>query len=349
MEAVVYASRRESGRDAYTWEGTSVRDKSIMKDRELMKTLLFRMAEARGFDLRLLSLFAEGRIYGTMHPCVGEEAADIGTTAAMEPRDKMFATHRGHGQTIGKGVDIREMMCEMMARENGPNRGRGGSMHLADIDRGILGANGILGASAPLACGAALALKMDHNSDTVIVDFFGDGSSNQGAGHESMNLAAAWKLPLMFVLLNNTYGMSTPLDRAVNDLDLTKRALPYGMKAFECDGNDVLAVYETVKEAREYILTRGEPVLVVEHTYRTSGHSKSDKNLYRSREEIDLWLGRNPTERFKKLLLEKGVFSAEEIDAICEEAEGVIEDAVKFAESSPAPSPESVLDNVWAD
>ena len=349
MEAVVYASHQESARNGYSWEGTAVKDKSIMENKELMRTLLVRMMEARKFEEKVIWLFAQGLIYGTMHPGIGEEATGVGSTVALEPQDKMFATHRGHGQTIGKGVDIREMMCEMLSRENGTNHGRGGSMHLADIDKGILGANGVLGASAPLACGAALAVKMDHEEDTIIVDFFGDGSSNQGAVHESMNLAATWNLPLMFVIINNTYGMSTPLNRVVNDMDLTKRAIPYGMKSFECDGNDVLMVYETIREARAYMVEHKEPVLVVEHTYRTSGHSKSDGNLYRTKDEINWWLEHNPTDRFKKVLLENGVFTQEEIDAMDKETTDIIEDAAEFAKNSPVPTVDHLFDNVWAD
>lgn len=349
MEKVVNAKYQVSARDSYTWEGTSVKDKSIMQNKELMRTLLTRMMLARKFEEKVIWLFAQGLIYGTMHPGIGEEATGVGSTVALEPQDYMFATHRGHGQAIGKGVDIREMMCEMLSRENGTNHGRGGSMHLADPDKGILGANGVLGASAPLACGAALAVSMSHIEDAVVIDFFGDGASNQGAVHESMNLAATWNLPLMFVIINNTYGMSTPLNRVVNDMDLTKRAIPYGMHAFECDGNDVLSVYETIREARAYIVEHKEPVLVVEHTYRTSGHSKSDGNLYRTKDEINSWLDRNPTERFKKVLIDNGIYTKEEIEAMDKETTDIIEDAAEFAKASPTPTVEHLFDNVWED
>ena len=349
MEKVVYATRRDAVRDSYTWEGTNVKDKSVMQDKELMKKLLLRMQLGRKFEEKIIWLFAQGLIYGTMHPGVGEEASGVGTCVALEEQDYIFATHRGHVQLIGRGIDVREMMCEILSRENGTNHGRGGSMHLADPAKGILGANGVLGASAPLSCGAALAVQMDHKKNTVVVDFFGDGSSNQGAVHESMNLAATWKLPLLFVLVNNTYGMSTPLNRVVNDMDLTKRGIPFGIQAFECDGNDVLSVYETIREARAYCVEHGEPVLVVENTYRTSGHSKSDGNLYRTKEEIDWWKAHNPIDRFKKVLLENNILTQEEIDAIDKESTDTIEDAAEFAKASPVPTVEHLLDNVWAD
>ena len=349
MEKVVYAKNRATGRDNYTWEGTCVKDEALFEDKELMKALLTGMMKGRKFEEKVIWLFAQGLVYGTMHPGIGEEATAIGSTAALEKQDYMFATHRGHVQAIGRGIDINEMMCEILSRENGTNHGRGGSMHLADPDKGILGANGILGASAPLACGAALSLHMDNIRDAVVADFFGDGASNQGAVHESMNLAATWNLPVMFIIIDNTYGMSTPLDRVVNDMDLTKRGIPYGIKAFECDGNDVLSVYETVKEARNYCAENQEPVLVVEHTYRTSGHSKSDGNLYRTKEEIAWWAKHNPIDRFKQVLLEKEVFTAEEIEAMDKETTEIIEKAAEFAKASPEPTVEHLFDNVWED
>ena len=349
MEKAVYAAHRESERDNYTWAGTNLKDTSLMRDRELMKTLLRRMMLARRFEKKILGLFAEKLLHGTMHPGIGEEASGVGAGAALERQDYILATHRSHVQLIGRGINVREMMCEIMGRENGTNHGRGGSMHIADPSKGILGANGILGAGAPLACGAALAIKMDKRENTVTAVFYGDGASNEGSIHESMNLAATWKLPLMFILTNNTYGMSTPLERAVNDMDLAKRGIPYGIKTYQCDGNDVLSVYETVRSAREYCAKNSEPVYVVLHTYRTAGHSKSDVNLYRSQEEIALWKSRDPIARFEKVLLENSALTADEIAAVDKESADIIEDAVEYAKASPAPSEEHLLDNVWAD
>jgi pyruvate dehydrogenase E1 component alpha subunit len=311
-------------------------NETLLADRLFCLKVLLHLVLVRKFEERVIGLFGEGKIHGTAHLCIGEEATGIGTTFALKPEDCMLASHRGHGQAIGKGIPVNDIMAEMLGKQPGVNHGRGGSMHIADIKHGVLGANGIMGASAPLACGAALSFKKNKVIDRVAAVFFGDGSSNLGAIHESMNLAAAWKLRVMFVLINNTYGFSTPLHKVVNDTDLTKRAIPYGMKSYEVDGNDVLAVYRAASQAREYMVKNNEPVLIVENTYRTAGHSKSDKNRYRTQEEIDEWKAKNPISRFIDLLLENG-YTQNEIDDADRNAAKMIEDAVEYAESSPEP------------
>jgi len=319
-----------------------------LNDKALCAQLLYRMLLVNRFEQEAFALLGQGLVYGTMHLCIGEEAACIGTTAALKQTDYLLATHRGHGQAIGKGVDVKAMMAELLGRTTGTNHGKGGSMHICDYDSGMLGANGILGANGPIACGAALTIKMKKIPDRVVTCFFGDGTSNQGAMHEAMNLAAAWKLPVLFVLTNNTYGMSTPLHRAVNDTDLTKRAVPYGMKAYECDGNDVLQVYHTVQKARQHALENG-PVLIVEHTYRTCGHSKSDANLYRTEEEIRYWAERSPIIRFRQQLLDAGTFTQLELDGLQAQADAVVEEAVIYAKSQPEPKPEELERDVYAN
>lgn len=318
-------------------------------DRSFLRELMVKMMTVRKFEEKLQWLFAQGLIYGTMHPGIGEEATGVGTTAALAKEDYLLATHRGHGQVIGKGVDINHMMAEILARDTGTNRGKGGSMHIADVDNGILGANGIVAANTPLVCGAALTIKLKHIPDRVAVAFFGDGGSNEGAVHESMNLAAAWNLPVIFVLVNNTYGMSTPLRKVVKDMDLTKRAIPFAMKSFEVDGNDVLAVYRTVREAREYVVAGNGPVLIVEHTYRTSGHSKSDGNLYRTKEEIAEWKAKNPVIRFTNYLIANGIYTQQDIDQMDAEAAETVDKAVEFAKASPMPSVEGIENSVYAE
>ncbi len=326
----------------------AVNYKSLHQDKELCRTLMLRMMVVNRFEETAFWLFGQGLVHGTMHLGIGEEATGVGTTAALTKEDYMLATHRGHGQAIGKGVDINSMMAEILARGTGTNHGKGGSMHICDYDNGILGANGIVGANAPIACGAALTIKMKNIPNRVVANFSGDGCSNEGSMHESMNLAAAWKLPVLFVLTNNTYGMSTPLNHVVNDTDLTKRAIPYGMKSYECDGNDVLAVYQTVKEAREYTVAGNGPCLIVEHTYRISGHSKSDGNQYRSKEEIQYWKERGPIIRFRKQLTECGVMSEEEIDELQAQANKIIDDAVAYAKNQPQPKVEDLEADVYA-
>ena len=326
----------------------AINTQQYLADKELCRELMLRMMLVNKFEETAFWLFGQGLVHGTMHLGIGEEATGVGTGAALTKEDYMLATHRGHGQTIGKGVDLNAMMAEILARATGTNHGKGGSMHICDFDNGILGANGIVGGNGPIACGAALTIKMKHIPNRVVACFFGDGASNEGSMHESMNLASAWKLPVLFVLTNNTYGMSTPLHKVVGDTDLTKRAIGYGMKAFECDGNDVLAVYATVSEARQYALENG-PVLIVEHTYRTSGHSKSDGNQYRTKEEIQYWKDRNPIIRFRQQLVEAGTFTDEEIDALDKEAEKIINDTVEYAKAQPQPELSDLETDVYAD
>lgn len=322
---------------------------NLLEDRDFLQELMVRMMTVNKFEDVAFWLFGQGLVHGTMHLSIGEEATGVGTTAALTKEDYMLATHRGHGQALGKGVDINAMMAEILARATGTNHGKGGSMHICDFDNGILGANGIVGANGPIACGAALTIKMKKIPNRVCAAFFGDGASNEGAILESMNLAAAWDLPVMFILTNNTYGMSTPLSRVVKNQDLKQRAGAFGMKAYECDGNDVLAVYETVKEAREYVVAGNGPVLVVEHTYRTSGHSKSDGNLYRTKDEIQYWKDRNPIKRFRGFLVENKIFTDEEVDAMQAKADKLVNDAVEYAKAQPQPQVADLEADVYAD
>ncbi len=323
-------------------------EKDIRANREALRELMVRMMTVRQFEETAYWLFGQGLVHGTMHLSVGEEAASIGTTAALKDGDYMLATHRGHGQALGKGVGLNAMMAELLGRETGTNHGKGGSMHICDFDHGILGANGIVGANGPIACGAALTIQMKHIPDRICAVFFGDGASNQGAMMESLNLAAVWDLPVLFVLTENQYGMSTRLDRAVRETDLTKRADAFGIPSLECDGNDVLAVFDTVREARRYILEEKGPFLVEEHTYRISGHSKSDGNLYRSREEIRYWKEHGPILRFGTYLFENGIFTKEEIKEMEAGAETAVAEAVAYAKEQPCPSARDLEKDVYA-
>ncbi|MCF0146002.1 MAG: thiamine pyrophosphate-dependent dehydrogenase E1 component subunit alpha [Eubacterium sp.] len=332
-----------------TQKRTAARAKKPAYDKEFLEELMVRMMTVNKFEDVAFWLFGQGLVHGTMHLSIGEEATGVGTTAALKKDDYMLATHRGHGQALGKGVDVNSMMAEILARATGTNHGKGGSMHICDFDNGILGANGIVGANGPIACGAALTIKMKQIPDRVCAAFFGDGASNEGAILESMNLAAAWDLPLLFILTNNTYGMSTPLSRVVKNTDLRMRGEAFGMKSFECDGNDVLAVYETVKKAREWAVAGNGPVLVVEHTYRTSGHSKSDGNLYRTKEEIQWWKDRSPIVRFRQYLTENKIFTDAEIDKMQEKADKVVNDSVEYAKAQPQPAVADLEADVYAD
>lgn len=314
---------------------------------ELALTLLKKMMLSRKFEENVQYYFSLGMIHGTTHLGIGEEATSSGTCTALAATDDMFATHRGHGAAISKGIDINHMMAEIFGKANGVCRGRGGSMHIADKDVGILGANGIVGPSLALACGAALAHKKRHEQ-RVALAFFGDGATNEGIFHESMNLASIWDLPVLFICINNTYGMSTHISKVMKDTNLEHRAIPYKMKAITVDGNDVLAVYDAVSTARDYCLKNSAPVFIVENTYRISGHSKSDGNLYRTREEINSWKKRDPILLFKKRIIEQNILTEDEIHALDEETTKTIDDAVKFAIDSPYPKVEDIVQDVYA-
>jgi len=314
--------------------------------KKLLETFLSKMMLARKFEEQVQTLFAQGFVHGTTHLGIGEEATAVGTVLACEPQDYLLATHRGHNQALAKGLDINAMMAEILAKATGVCKGKGGSMHIADMDKGVLGANGILGSSAPIACGAGLTIRR-RGEDKIVICFYGDGAANLGAIHEAMNLAAVWNLPVLFVLTNNTYGMSTHISKASRDTDLTKRAYPFSIPAERVDGNDVLAVYEVVKRARDYVAKNG-PMLIVEDTYRISGHSKSDGNLYRTKAEVAEWRKKCPILRLKQHLLDAGICTEEEIDKMEEDTTATIEAAVAFGKSSPEPSLDTILTDVYA-
>lgn len=316
-------------------------------EKSFLLALYERMLLVRFFEERVNSLFLEGRLHGTAHLCIGEEAAVIGTGFALNEKDYLLATHRGHGQAMGKALDVNAMMAEMMGKSCGTNGGRGGSMHIADLDKSMLGANGIVGANTPIACGAGLSIKLRGEEDRVVLCYLGDGSFNQGAVHEALNLAAVWGLPVLFACINNCYGMSTPLCRASKETDLKKRAEAYGIRAFEVDGNDVLDVYRTVSAARKYVLEFGAPAFIVEHTYRTCGHSKSDKNKYRTQREIDLWETQNPIGRFADTLLVNGV-SGTELNQREQSAAAAVAAAVDYATACKPSRTEDLTSLVYA-
>jgi TPP-dependent pyruvate/acetoin dehydrogenase alpha subunit len=316
-----------------------------LPDKTKLKELYEKMVLTRNFEEQAARLFAEGKVHGTAHFCIGEEATGVGVTAALEPQDLMAATHRGHNQSIGKGMDIKLMMAEFLGKANGYCKGRGGCMHIADFSVGSLGANGIVGGGIPIAVGAGLSTRM-KKIDRIVVSFFGDGAANEGAFHESLNLASVWKLPVLFVCVNNYYGMSMHVHKSMNIRDISVRASSYGIPGRAIDGNDILEVYNTALEAREHVRTQG-PMLLVANTYRWMGHSKSDAQAYRSKEEVEEWKKRCPISRFRKLLLEKKQFTAAELEAIDEAARERILEAVAFAEESPDPPLEYATADVY--
>jgi len=305
-----------------------------------------KMALTRAFEETAMRLFSLGKVHGTAHFCIGEEATGTGVCAGIQPQDLIYATHRGHGQSISKGMNVDRMMAEFLGKATGVCKGKGGCMHIADVSAGNLGANGIVGGGIPIAVGAALGTVM-QKIDRVVVCFFGDGASNEGTFHESINLASVWKLPIVFACVNNCYGMSMKVTASMNITDIALRASSYGIPGMTVDGNDVLAVYAAAQEAREHA-SRNGPVLLVLNTYRIMGHSKSDSGAYRTKEEVEEWKRKDPLKRFVSTLLQQGLFTEAEIAGIDAEAAAVIEHAVAYAESSPEPSLDTVEQDVYA-
>ncbi len=316
----------------------------IAKDKaqQIYKNMLL----IRYFEEQVARLFADGVMHGTTHLYIGEEAVAAGVMAALQATDVIFSTHRGHGHCIAKGIDIGAMMAEMMGRQTGCCGGRGGSMHIADPENGNFGSNGVVAGGVPLAVGAALAIKQ-KSSGQIAVCFFGDGATNQGSFHEALNLASVWKLPVLFICEDNQYGLSMSRSRAMNVADIAKRAQSYGMLSKTIDGNDAVGVYREAVKAADEVRKNG-PMLLVCETYRIHGHSKSDKNVYRTAQEIAQWREKDPIVRMRADLLAEGVVSAEELESIDCRAREAMDAALAFAQSSPYPSTDTVCDGVYA-
>jgi pyruvate dehydrogenase E1 component alpha subunit len=317
-----------------------------MQDKEKLVWMYRKMVEIRIFESRVAELFAAGKIPGFVHLYIGEEAVAVGACANLKDTDFITSTHRGHGHCIAKGGRLDLMMAELFGKETGYCKGKGGSMHIADVEIGILGANGIVGGGLGIAPGAGLSAKM-RGTDQVTICFFGDGASNQTTFHEGINLASAWKLPIIFVCENNQYGISLHQSRHQNITDIADRATAYGIPGVVVDGNDVMAVYEAVGEAVKRARAGEGPSLVECKTYRWRGHFEGDPQMYRPQEEIEEWKAKDPIPRFEALLAEMGVMTAEEAEAIRKEVAAEVEAAVEFAEKSPEPAPEAALEDLY--
>jgi pyruvate dehydrogenase E1 component alpha subunit len=285
-------------------------------------------------------------MHGTMHLSIGQEAVATGVCAALRQSDFITSTHRGHSHCIAKGADLTRMMAELLAKQTGYCRGRGGSMHIADAKTGNLGANGIVAGGIPIATGAALAQKM-RGTDSVVVSFFGDGATNEGAFHEALNLASVWNLPVVFVCENNKYGMSFSTAKSMRVERISERAASYAIPGVSVDGNDVDAVYEAAKAAVDHARSGGGPTLIECVTYRHKGHSKSDKNLYRTKEEIEFWKTKDPVGVFETKLIEKGLLTKEQVDQITENVRNEIRNAIQEASAAPDSDPAELMASVF--
>lgn len=316
--------------------------------KEKMIELYTTMKKIRTFEDTISELFAAGKLPGFVHLYAGEEAIGVGVCAHLTDRDYITSTHRGHGHCIAKGVDINSMMAEVYGKATGACKGKGGSMHIADVDKGMLGANGIVGAGGPLACGSGLTAKT-LGTDQVTVCFFGDGAAAQGTMHESMNLASIWNLPVVFVCENNGYAESTPWEYHCAAKNISDRAAAYDMPGVTVDGTDLLAVYEAAEEAIARA-RRGEgPSLIECRGFRYYGHFEGDAALYFTAEEKERNHARDPIEKFKKRGLEKDLFTEDECAKLDAEIAALVEAAVQFAEESPWPALEEVLTDVYVN
>ena len=305
------------------------------------------MRTIRSFEEKLHELVSAGKIGGFMHLYAGQEAIAVGVCAQLKGTDIVGSTHRGHGHCIAKGVDVKAMMAELFGRSTGTNRGKGGSMHIADVDKGMLGANGIVGGGIPLVTGAALSAQVQGRED-VAVGFFGDGATNQGQFHESLTMASNWKLPVVYVCENNGFGEFTPTEFVVPVKDIADRAASYAMRAVIADGMDFFDVYEKAGEAIE-LARRGEgPTLLECKTYRFYGHYVGDQTPYRNKEEAEDWIqNRDPLDIFESKASEAGIVDPDEFRQIDGEVAALLNEAVEEAEEAPLPSIDELLTDVY--
>ena len=317
--------------------------------RDTLLKLYTTMVTIRTFEERGIPETGQRRMSGSLHSSAGQEAVPTGFCANLTNEDYIGSTHRGHGHCIAKGVDPKLMMAELFGRSTGSNKGKGGSMHIADMSKGMLGTNGVVAASVPLAVGAALTSKL-KKLGRVAVAFFGDGGANQGVLHESMNLASVWKLPVIFCCENNQYAESTPVEYALSTAHVADRAAGYDMPGIHVDGMDVFAVYDAAEQAVARARAGDGPTLIECLTYRYYGHTVFDNPLtYRTKEEEELWRSRDPIKRFRETVLPQGEITAEELDQIDQEAVDLMEEAIKFADESPLPEAIELYDDVYVN
>jgi pyruvate dehydrogenase E1 component alpha subunit len=330
---------------------TKERELELLEDLggERVLGILERMLTIRAFEEQAEQLYSLGKTHGTMHLSIGQEATALGASTAMRSgHDYLLNHHRGHGHCLAWGGELNLMMAEFMGKETGYCRGRGGSMHIADVSRNNLGANGIVAGGLPMSAGVGLSIKL-RATDQVCLVIFGDGAANTGPFHEALNMASIWDLPVVFLCENNQYAMSMSVGRAFNIERISQRACAYGIPGVTVNGNDTLAVYDAVLSATQRARAGKGPTLIESRTYRWRGHSKSDRQLYRTREEVKEWQARDPITRFAATLKEAGYLTDEIFEELKARAGQAIADAVAFAEDSPEPEVAKILEGVYAD
>jgi pyruvate dehydrogenase E1 component alpha subunit len=335
------ATKRRSPKD------TGVKEqKHSLPSKDTCVKVLSKMMLIRRFEERAGEMYAKAKIGGFLHLCIGEEATVVGATQAMRDTDYLLSTYREHGQAIARGTPPQAVMAELFGRVDGCSKGRGGSMHLFDWERRFLGGYGIVGGNLPLAAGVALTADYTETEDVVLC-MFGDGASNQGTFGETMNLAALWKLPVVFMVINNQFGMGTALERHSAVTDLSKKAEGYGVPGTRCDGMDVLDVHAVIGDALEKARKDREPQLVEAVTYRYRGHSMADPEEYRTKDEVKEWQERDPIASFSKRLTDEKVVSEEDLEKLDKEAIATVDEATDFADKSPHPDLASLYDNIY--
>lgn len=315
------------------------------KKEDLIK-YLETMLRIRYFEEKVFELLGKDLIKGASHLYAGTEAVAVGAVAAIRENDYIASTHRGHGHCLAKGGELKKMMAELCGRATGYCKGRGGSMHIADVSKSNLGATGIVGSNIPVATGAALSMKM-QKTDRVVLCFFGDGASNTGGFHESLNMASVWKLPVIYICENNLYGMSVSVERASAVPDIATRAAAYDMPEEIVDGMDIFQVKEAVAKAVSLAREGKGPTLIECKTYRYYGHSRSDPRVYRTKDEEKEWREKDPLENFPKRLLEEGVLTEKEWRDLKDSIQREVNEAAEYALSSPWPSVDELMDDVY--
>jgi pyruvate dehydrogenase E1 component alpha subunit len=315
--------------------------------RERCEWILRQMLLIRRFEERAGEMYTKAKIGGFLHLAIGEEAAIAGAALAMRESDYLISTYREHGQALVRGTDPKRVMAELFGREDGVSKGHGGSMHLFDAERRFMGGYGIVGSNLPLATGLALASDYLETEDATLC-MLGDGAVNQGTFGESLNLAALWKLPVVFMVINNQFGMGTAIERHSAMTDLSKRGDGYGVPGARCNGMDVLDVWNTIGEAMRTAREDRMPQLIEAVTYRFRGHSMADPEEYRSKEEVEEWQRVDPITTFRDRVVDEGVMSSEEIDALDSEAEQRVDEAVEFADRSAFPELEALYDDLYS-
>ncbi len=317
-----------------------------LPERSDCERILAQMLLIRRFEERAGEMYAKAKIGGFLHLCIGEEATIVGSTEALRDSDYLLSTYREHGHALARGTSPGAVMAELFGKADGCSGGRGGSMHLFDVERRLLGGYGIVGGNLPLAAGVALASDYEGTDDATLC-MFGDGATNQGTFGETMNLAALWKLPVVFMVVNNQFGMGTALDRHSAVTDLSRKAHGYGVPGSRCDGMNVLDVQQTVSAALEKARVDREPQLVEAVTYRYRGHSMADPEEYRTKDEVEDWRPRDPLKTFPERLVAEGVLTAEDVERFDAEAMKAVDESVEFADRSPFPDLASLYDDIY--